>query len=56
LFADSLKQRGIKIQKKKQVVSILSEKGGGDCPGFVCFGSNFTEGGTLKRTALKNAL
>lgn len=57
LFADSLKQKGIKnTEEEASLFYTFQKKGGGDCPGFVCFGSNFTESGTIKKESLKKRI
>jgi len=54
LFADSVKQRGIKnIEEDARLFYAINKKGGGDFPGFTYFGSNFSESITLKKDDLK---
>lgn len=54
LFADSVKQRGIKdIEEDARMFYTINKKGGGDFPGFTYFGSNFTESITLKKDGVK---
>lgn len=54
LFADSVKQRGIKnTEEDAKVFYAINKKGGGDFPGFTYFGSNFTESITLEKGGLK---
>ena len=54
LFADSMKQRGIKnTEEDARVFYTINKKGGGDFPGFIYFGSNFTESITLEKDDLK---
>lgn len=54
LFADSVKQRGIKnIEEDARVFYTINKKGDGDFSGFIYFGSNFTESITLKKDGFK---
>jgi hypothetical protein len=54
LFADSVKQRGIKnVEEDARLFYAINKKGGGDFPGFAYFGSNFSENITFKKDDLK---
>lgn len=54
LFADSVKQKGIKnIEEDARLFYSINKNGGGDFPGFTHYGSNFTESIILKKDDLK---
>lgn len=54
LFADSVKQRGIKnTEEDSMLFYTLQKNGGGDFPGCIYFGYNFSETITLKNDGIK---